>query len=107
MKPENRRLLNCLDESVAGTAMTQTTPGRIAGAPVFLPGGIVAFATDVVVIHPAASIKPALDDTYDALWKPRGISDFHKAMLFVPVVAATPIVFISDWAARSLFPIGG
>lgn len=103
MEEDNRRLLNTLDEQVENTVITNTTAGRIAAAPVFLPVGVVAFAVDTVVIQPVMAVPPAAEDTYDALWKPRDMTPFRKMLVFVPVVAATPIVFVSDWAVRSVF----
>lgn len=107
MDRDNRRLLGFLDEQVQNTWVADTNAGRIAAAPVAVPVGVVAFALDVVVIQPVVSVRPAAVDTYDLLWKPRGMTAFRKAMLFVPVVVATPIVFVSDWAFRSLFIVDG
>jgi len=103
MHKDNRRLLNALDEGVENTFITNTTAGRIAAAPVFIPVGAVTFAADTVIIHPATSVEPAAKDTYDLLWKPRDMTPFRKMILFVPVVVATPVVFVSDWAFRSIF----
>ena len=55
-----------------------------------------AFAADLTVVHPVASIDDAWDDTADLLWTPRGESTLRK-VLFVPVAAlATPVVFAAD-----------
>ncbi len=103
MEKDNRRLLNVLDESVANTCIADTTAGRIAAAPVFVPVGVVAFATDAVVIQPVMAVEPAAKDTYDTLWKPREMTPFRRVLVLVPQVAATPIVFVIDWAFRSVF----
>ena len=103
---DNRRLLNYLDSRAEGTWVADTTAGRIVGAPVAIPVGAAAFALDVAVIQPVCAAQPAAKDTYDLLWKPRNLSAFRKMILFVPVVVATPIVFASDWAFRSLFDAG-
>jgi len=105
-KHDNRRLLNYLDSQAEGTWVADTTAGRITGAPIAIPVGAAAFALDVAVIQPVCAVPPAAKDTYDLLWKPRELSAFRKMILFVPVVVATPIVFVSDWAFRSLFEAG-
>jgi hypothetical protein len=103
---DNRRLLNLLDRQAEGTWFADTTAGRITAAPIAIPVGTAAFALDVAVIQPVCAVPPAAKDTYDLLWKPRKLTAFRKMILFVPVVAATPIVFVSDWAFRSLFDTG-
>lgn len=106
MDRDNRRVLNYLDAQAKDSWIAKTTAGRIVAAPVALPVGGVAFVLDVAVVQPAMAVPPAAKDTYDFLWKPRGMTPFRKAILFVPVVVATPIVFVSDWAFRSLFDVG-
>ncbi len=96
MKEDNRRLLNVLDERMANTHISDATAGRIVAAPVFVPIGVVALATDIVVIQPVMAVKPATKDTYDALWKPREMTPFRRVLVLVPQVVATPIVFVTD-----------
>ena len=100
-RKENRRTLNALDKTVK----IESTAGKIAAAPVFVPVGFVAGAGDAVVVHPAVSVPEAGRETYQILWEDPQGSDFHQAMLFFPKVGATPVVFITDWAIRVLFPI--
>ena len=101
VRKENRRVLNTLDDVVD----IDRKVGRIAAAPIFVPVGVAAGLLDMVVVHPAASVPKAADDTADLLWKnPRG-SDFHQMMLFFPKVVATPLVFSGSMLTRSLFPI--
>ncbi len=100
-KKENRRLLNALDSVV----QIESTPARIAAAPVCVPVAVAAGVADAVVVHPAVSIRYAASDTYELLWVSQGRSPFEKAVLFIPVVVLTPVVFTTDWLVRSLFPI--
>ncbi|MFH1227234.1 MAG: hypothetical protein V1701_04935 [Planctomycetota bacterium] len=96
---DNRILLNELDK----VANPQTTAGKAALLPVAIPVATGAFAVDAVVIHPARQIPKASKDTYDTLWKPRDIPAYRKAIIFVPVLIATPPFFIGDWLFRSIF----
>lgn len=101
MLTEHRRTLNLLDEELA----PPSTAGKVALAPVALPVGLVAFAADLAVVHPVASVDDAWADTVDLLWRPRDETPLRKA-LFAPVAAvATPFVLVGDWAGRWLFPI--
>lgn len=101
MRTDNRRTLNALDAALTPASTT----AKVALAPVALPVGLAAFAADLTVVHPVASIDDAWDDTADLLWTPRGESTLRK-VLFVPVAAlATPVVFAADWFGRWLLPI--
>jgi hypothetical protein len=65
----------------------------------------VAYGLDLALVHPAASVDDAWLDTVDLLWRSKEESRFRRAM-FVPLAAlATPIVFVTDWSFRILFPI--
>lgn len=95
----NRRTLNLLDEKVR----FESTTAKVAAAPVFIAVGLAAGLTDAVIVHPLVSIRPAYDDTSETVWEnPQG-SEFRQAMIFLPKVAATPLVFVGDWALRVLF----
>ena len=101
VKERNRRTLNLLDEHVR----FESTEARIAAAPLFIPLGLAAGIADAVIVHPLASIPGASDSTRETVWdNPEG-SDFRQAMLFLPKVVATPMVFAGDWACRVLFGI--
>ena len=96
METENRRVLNSLDQLV----QFESTSAKVAAAPVFVPIGVAAGLTDMVIVHPAVSIPEAGEDTWEVLWKnPQG-SEFRQMMLFLPKVVASPILFVTDWVAR-------
>jgi len=96
---DNRRVLNHLDEKV----QFESDNAKIAASPVFIPVGLVAGLTDAVVVHPLVSLPEAYDDTSEAVWENPGGSEFHQAMIFLPKVVVTPLVFVGDWALRVLF----
>ena len=99
----NRLLLNSLDNAMQGTAITNSTAGKIVAAPLAVPAGVVAGMLDMAVVTPARAVSPAWKDTSKYLWEnPQG-SDMRQMMLFVPKVAATPLMFSGDWAFRSVF----
>jgi hypothetical protein len=100
-RSDNRRTLNLLDRELT----PESTGAKVALSPVALPVGIAAFAADLAVVHPIATIDDAWDDTEDLLWRPRDESALRRA-LFVPFAAvATPFVFAGDWLGRWLLPI--
>ncbi|MFT4512188.1 MAG: hypothetical protein ACI89X_001292 [Planctomycetota bacterium] len=95
---DRRRALNYLDANWTPT----TTTGRWLAAPVALPVGIVAGATDAIVLHPLSQIDDAWVDTVDVVW------DFDdtefRTVLLVPLAAvATPVVFGVTWLFRAVF----
>lgn len=99
MNKDNRVLLNQLDKQID----PKNTAGRVALAPVMIPVATTAGALDIVVIHPVSEIPSAAEDTYDALWKPRGHTPFKKALLFIPALVSTPPFFTGVWIWRSMF----
>lgn len=102
-KRENRLALNSLDNAVQGSAITASTTGKVLAAPIAFPAGVMAVAMDAAVVTPARATIPAAEDTNTYLWKnPQG-SDLRQMMLLLPKAAATPVVFITDWAFRSVF----
>jgi len=103
MHRENRLLLNSLDSTMEGSAITVTTAGKVIAAPIAFPVGVTAGIIDMAVVTPARATVPAAKDTSSYLWEnPQG-SDLRQMMLLMPKVAATPVVFITDWAFRSVF----
>lgn len=102
---ENRLTMNYLDKAMEGSAITGSTTGKALAAPIALPVGVTACIIDMTVVTPARAATPAAKDTYSYLWEnPQG-SDLRQAMLILPKVTATPIVFLTDWSFRSLFTI--
>jgi hypothetical protein len=103
MNRENRLTLNSLDNAMEGSAITGSTTGKVIAAPIALPVGVTAGIIDMAVVTPARATIPAAKDTSSYLWEnPQG-SDLRQMMLLMPKVAATPVVFITDWAFRSVF----
>jgi len=103
MKKDNRVLLNAMDESLAGSFVTDSTTSKIISAPIIAPAAICAGVIDAVIITPARAIGPAMNDTGEYLWENQSGSDIRKAMLFLPKTIATPIVFLGSWTVRSIF----
>ena len=100
---ENRVVLNSLDKAVQGSAITGSTTGKVIAAPIAFPVGVTAGVIDMAVVTPARAAIPAAKDTSSYLWEnPQG-SDLRQMMLLMPKVAATPVVFVTDWAFRSVF----
>jgi hypothetical protein len=100
---ENRLTMNALDEAMEGSAITGSTTGKVMAAPIAFPVGVTAGVIDMALVTPARATVPAAKDTSSYLWEnPQG-SDLRQMMLLMPKVAATPIVFITDWAFRSVF----
>ena len=100
---ENRLTLNALDEALEGSAITNSASGRIAAAPLAIPVGTMAGVVDMVVVTPARAVAPAWKDTNEMIWlNPRG-SEMRQAMLFMPKVVATPLLFMGDWVGKSMF----
>jgi hypothetical protein len=102
-REENRRTLEMIDRELAPAS----TGAKVALAPVALPVGVAAFAADLAVVHPIASLDDAWLDTEELLWQSKDESGLRRA-LFVPFAAvATPFVFAGDWLGRWLLPIRG
>jgi len=70
-----------------------------------LPIGMLAFAADLAVVHPIATIDDAWDDTEELLWRPKDESALRRTLLVPLAAAATPFVFVGDWFGRWLLPI--
>lgn len=98
---DRRRLLNYLDANWAPSSTT----GRWLASPVALPVGIVAGATDAVVLHPLAQIDDAWVDTVDVVWDFGPSTDFRTVLLTPLSAVATPVVFGVTWVWRSIFDV--
>lgn len=101
VEKDNRRLLNALDEAIK----PKSTAARVALAPVMIPVGTAALATDAAVIQPIASIPQCWDDVDNLYWTPRGMDSLRKSLYFPLVTVLTPPTFAGDVALRTLFPI--
>ncbi len=102
-RSENRPTLNALDRAVQGSVITRSATGKALAAPVAFPVGVTAGVIDMAVVTPARAAVPAARDTSSYLWEnPQG-SDLRQMMLLLPKAVATPVVFTTDWAFRSVF----
>jgi hypothetical protein len=103
LEQQNRLTLNTLDRMARDSRVSKSTTARVALAPLAVSGGLIAGAFDMAVVTPVRAVKPAAHDTYESLWEnPKG-SELRQAMLLLPKVIATPLVFTTDWTFRSLF----
>ncbi len=96
---DNRRVLNALD----GAVRFESTAGKIAAAPVFVPVGFLAGAIDIVVVHPACSVPPALEDTGKFAFDTKDMEPEIVVLLFLPRLVLSPLYFVGSWSVRSLF----
>lgn len=102
-RSENRLTLNALDRAVQDSVITESTTAKVVASPLALTAGVTAGVIDLAVITPARASVPAAADTNTYLWEDPQGSDLRQMMLFVPKVVATPVVFLTDWACRSVF----
>jgi hypothetical protein len=100
---KNRVLLNSLDAAAAGTFLTETRTARVIAAPLALPVGFGAGAVDMLLYTPARQFVPAYHDTIKSVWENPEGSDFRQAVLFLPKVVMTPVVYAGTWTIRALF----
>jgi hypothetical protein len=70
-----------------------------------LPVGVLAGATDAVVLHPISQIDDAWVDTVDVVWDFGASTDFRTVLLTPLSAAATPVVFVATWSWRSVFDV--
>lgn len=103
MDKNNRVLLNKLDEAASNSFLTETKTARIVAAPLAIPIGIGAAVIDMAIITPSLQVVPTYRDTKEWVWvNPQG-SEFRQAVLFLPKVALTPLVYAGTWTMRSFF----
>jgi hypothetical protein len=102
-RQENRLTLNSLDEAVQDSVVTGSTTAKVLAAPIAFPVGVTAGVIDMAVVTPVRATVPAAKDTNSWLWEnPQG-SELRQMMMLLPKAVATPVVFTTDWAFRSLF----
>lgn len=80
---------------------------RLVSSPLLVPVGFAAATLDMVLLHPLSVAGDAWDDTNDLLWKNL---DWDRqfvttTVLNAPRAVAVPIVFTTDFLARSTFDI--
>lgn len=100
---KNRVLLNTLDNAAEGTFLTKTRTARIIASPLAVPVGFGAGAFDMLIYTPARQFVPSYRDTMKNVWENPEGSDFRQAVLFLPKVAITPLVYTGIWTVRTLF----
>ncbi|MEI1280453.1 hypothetical protein V6Z05_19125 [Leptospira venezuelensis] len=100
-RKENRILTNYLDKKVE----PESTPAKIALAPIFIPVGLTSLVLDVFIIHPISVIPDAIDDTYKAVWKDPSGGVVFQAVVFLPKVVISPLFFLVTFLGRSGFDI--
>ncbi len=98
---DNRRTLNWLDSH----ATPSSTGARWALAPVALPTGIVALATDAGIVHPCCVIDDAGIDVYEWLWTNEGETDLRRWAMAPVRAVLSPVAFAVSWTGRALFAI--
>jgi len=97
----NTPLLNALDEAVR----PETTLAKVALGPIFVPAGVLCAALDIAVVHPVQSVGFAAAHTGRVLWTGQQGPLSERVLLFVPKLAATPLMFTVVWLADSVFDL--
>ncbi len=98
---ENRRFLNKTDEWIR----PESTAAKVTLVPLTVPLATGVLATDLAIVHPACSLRPAWDDVYDLYWKPREMDWLRKSIMIPVITALTPPTYLVDLTGRILFPI--
>ncbi|OPY11562.1 MAG: hypothetical protein A4E66_01330 [Syntrophus sp. PtaB.Bin001] len=103
----NTPLLNLTEKHL----VPKTQPAKAFSYPITIPLSFLAVMVDIVIIHPVMVTDDAARDAKDLLWT-ISESDWENRYLTttascVPRTVATPIFFVGDWLARSLFDITG
>ncbi len=74
-------------------------------SPVWVPLGLVAGVTDVVLVHPVSVIDDAWSQTAATVWAPSGSGYVAETALFPLRVVATPPHWVVGWLGRSIFDV--
>jgi len=99
--PANTPLLTALDKAVK----PETTWGQVSLGVVFVPVGAMCGVLDIAVVHPAHSVYLAGGRTWQDLWVAPDATFGERALLFVPKLALTPLVFAHRWLGYALFDL--
>lgn len=98
---DNTPALNLVEQHLVPADRT----ARMVASPLIVPIGLTAATLDMVLLHPLSVAGDAWDDTNDLLWKK--LDWDHQfvttTVMNAPRVAVMPIVFTSDFLARSSF----
>lgn len=98
---DNTPALNVVEQHLVPADRTT----RMISAPLIIPIGLAAATLDMVLLHPLSVAGDAWDDTNDLLWKKLDWDRQYvtTTVLNAPRIAAMPIVFTTDFLARSSF----
>jgi hypothetical protein len=97
--PKNTPILTALDEQVT----PESTSAKVAYGIFWVPAGVACGLTDLLVAHPVQATVPAARRTGGAVWSTDGQSFVERSLLFLPRVAATPVVFTATWLFHCAF----
>jgi hypothetical protein len=80
---------------------------QVISYPLVVPAGFAAATLDMVVFHPISVAKDAWDDTNELLWENLDWENRYvtTSLLNAPRIIVEPIVFTTDFLARSSFDI--
>lgn len=100
---DNTPALNLVEQHLVPTDRTV----RMISSQLIVPVGLAAATLDMVLLHPLSVAGDAWDDTNDLLWKKLDWDHQYvtTTVLNAPRVAVMPIVFTTDFLARSSFDI--
>ena len=100
---DNTPALNFVEQHLVPTDRSV----RMISSPLIVSVGLAAATLDMVLLHPLSVAGDAWDDTNDLLWK--NLNWDHQyvttTVLNAPRVAVMPLVFTTDFLARSSFDI--
>ena len=99
MDEENRHLVPWVEDHL----VPETTVGKVLAAPVVLPVGVAAGILDAFIFHPITVVDDAYEDTADALWRDSRLDYVAQCGSLPFKTAATPVVFVVDFAGRAMF----
>jgi len=98
---DNTPALNFVEQHL----LPKENPARAISYPLVVPAGFIAATLDMVLLHPLSVAGDAWDDTNELLWKKLDWDNQYvtTTVLNAPRVAAMPVVFTTDFLARSSF----
>lgn len=99
----NTPALNLVEQHLVPKEQT----ARLISAPLVVPIGFAAATLDMVLLHPISVAGDAWDDTNELLWQHQDWDNRYvtTTVLNAPRVLAVPVVFTTDFLARSSFDI--
>jgi hypothetical protein len=101
LNEHNRPLTTQLDSAVK----PQSTPAKVALAPVAVPVGFCSLLLDSAIIFPVSQTPDAYNDMMDCLWRNSGGGYVRQTFLFLPKVILTPLVFGGAFIGEGYFDL--